>query len=162
MSEAPDKPSPSRWPGVINLLIGAALLIRHGMTVLSLMKTVHAGHITPRGALIAGCFHGLYLILGILSVATGSAQLAARRWAPVLAAVTGGAILMNAGYRLVVFGYGSEVGARSLVAFGPDLVLAAWWIYGLRRGPWRPALVGAAGGWLADQAINVWLSQTRF
>jgi hypothetical protein len=61
-----------------------------------------------------------------------------------------------------MFGQGYDPNLRTLLLFGPDLLLVAWWVFGLRRGPWGPALIAAAASFGVNYAISGWLSQTRY
>jgi hypothetical protein len=161
MTDRADAPK-SPWQGWVNLLLGAGLLIRYGLPAAGLIRVMMTGQISPRGTLIGGCFIALNIVLALMTIVTGLGQIGERAWARGFNAVTGGAVLMNAGYRVVLFGQGYDPNLRTLLLFGPDLLLVAWWVFGLRRGPWGPALIAAAASFGVNYAISGWLSQTRY
>jgi hypothetical protein len=96
MTETKDSPK-SPWPGWVNLLIGIGLLIRYGLPAAGLIRVMMSGQISPRGTLIGGCFIALNIVLALMTIVTGLGQIGDRGWARSFNAVTGGAVLMNAG-----------------------------------------------------------------
>lgn len=147
----------SPWQGWANLLIGTALLARYGIPAAAMIRLMLANQVSPRGMLIANCFIFLNIFLALMTIATGMGQVGRRNWAPGLNAVTAGAVLMNAGYRLYMYRQDFE-----LKLFWPDMLLVLWWGFSLRRGPWTPALIAAAASFGANFGIYSWLGQTRF
>lgn len=147
----------SPWQGWVNLLIGTGLLVRYGIPAAAMIRAMLANQVSPRGMLIANCFILLNILLALMTIATGMGQVGRRTWAPGLNAVTAGAVLMNAGYRLYMYRQDFD-----LKLFGPDVLLVIWWGFSLRRGPWTPALVAAAASFGANSLINAWLSQTKY
>lgn len=162
MADTADNAPKSPWQGWVNLVIGTGLLIRYGMPALGLIRVMLANQITPRGMLIGNSFIALNLILALMTIATGIGQVGFRSWAPGLNAVTGGAVLMNAGFRLGMYGPETWLSTQTLTLYGPDVLLILWWLFCLRRGPWPVALIGAAASFGANYAISRWLGQTRF
>lgn len=180
----------SKILGWVSLLLGICLTIKLLPSIVALLKALQEGHLSGRGALVSGLYHGLELLLALLSGLSGWAILTRRAWALLLNCSSAGAILMNSAYHAVHYGSSWVVSDReywtsqrigqAVSLFAPDLILTAWWTFCLWailiRGPkndpdpnrsvvrrgWVGAAISAACSYAANFAVHDWIPRALF